>query len=472
MKKTLLLLFAVTLCSLSAFAQKDTTELRSFENDKYEAGLYFKNGKLNFKTKDGAFKLMFDNRVYVDGAVYMPVGDYSGIEADPNDDIANLGYGGAEDDGQFRFNNGVIIRRARFGVKATLYDHWFAELDLDFAYNEIEMKDMFIGYKFNKHVWIKAGNFKEPMSIERLTSSKYLTGMERPMAVQTFAGGRKLGIAATGWGNHWWVSGGVFGAEASILQKERNRGSDGWGVSGRAAWSPIVSKDLVLHIGGYAAYRTPEGWGQENRWVYFRTFPESRVDSRRFVRAKIGKDGEGGYVQSYTTFGGELAFKYRKFIAYGEYIYRGVQRYGLGRDDERISLKDANLGGWYTTLSYMILGEQRQYAQDDAEFGPMNVRKKGGNLELVGRVSTIDMNEGNEALYPIMGGSAIIYSSAINWFPVPNILIGLNYQYVNNDKYADDKGDLTYNGKPLYECPEFQNGIDYHSVQMRLLVSF
>ena len=94
----------------------------------------------------------------------------------------------------------MSIRRARFGVKATLYKKWFAELDLDFAYNEVEIKDMYLGYKFNNHFFVKAGNFKVPMSMERTTSSKYLMASERPMAVEAFADGRRLGLAGTGLG--------------------------------------------------------------------------------------------------------------------------------------------------------------------------------------------------------------------------------------------------------------------------------
>ncbi|MFI3298698.1 MAG: porin [Rikenellaceae bacterium] len=441
--------------------------------DVSDANVYFQDGKLTFKSRDDKFKLWFDNRVYIDGAVYSPIQDISGLNADPNDDIALNGYSGAEDDGQFKFSNGVVVRRARFGVKATLYDKWFAELDVDFAYNEIEMKDMFLGYKFNEHFSIKAGNFKEPLSMERLTSSKYLTGMERPMAVQTFAGGRKIGVAATGWGEHWWASAGVFGGEASILQKEKNRGSDGWSVSGRVAYSPIVSRDFVLHLGAYASYRTPEAWGSDDqRWVYFAAFPETRVDGRRFVRAKVGKDGDGGYVDSYVVAGGELAVKYKKFLGYGEYIHTQINRHALVAN-QRVELNDAKMGGWYATASYMILGEQRYYDKSDAEFGPMNVRKRGGNLEIMGRVSTIDMNDASDSRALIMGGSAVNYTAALNWYPVRNILISMNYIFVDNDKYADDKGDLTAaNGVPLYMSPDWQNGIDFNVFQMRLLVSF
>lgn len=125
-----------------------------------------------------------------------------------------------------------------------MYDRWFAEFDIDFAYNEVELKDMYIGYKFNDKFCIKVGQFKEPMSMERLTSYKYLTMLERPMPIEAFASGRRLGGAFTGWGNHWWVAAGVFARNVEILQKEKNRGDDGIGVTARATYSPVNNEDI------------------------------------------------------------------------------------------------------------------------------------------------------------------------------------------------------------------------------------
>lgn len=78
---------------------------------------------------------------------------------------------------------------------------------------------MYLGYKFNNHFFVKAGNFKVPMSMERTTSSKYLMASERPMAVEAFADGRRLGLAGTGWGKHWWASAGVFGRKWISFRK-------------------------------------------------------------------------------------------------------------------------------------------------------------------------------------------------------------------------------------------------------------
>lgn len=448
MKKSYLisLLF---LLSVSSFAQQ-------VEDEKISANVYFNNGKLTFETKDKAFKLWLDNRIYVDAAYYSPSADISGLSSKPNKDLEF-------DDGEFRFDNGVMIRRARFGVKGTLYNKWSAELDLDFAYNEVEIKDMYLGYKFNDHISVKAGNFKEPMSMERLTSSKYLINMERPMPVEMFAGGRKLGIAATAWNKHWWVSGGVFGSEVSILQKEKNRGSDGYGFTARAAVSPILREDMILHIGAYGTYRTPEALGAGNRLVEFRTFPESRVDRRRFVRTEISN------VNHYTTTGIELAYKYRKLLVFGEYVFTDLSRYKMD-GDTKVDLKNATFDGWYATASYMIIGQQRQYASDDAEFGPMSINKKGGNLEIAARVSNVNLNDFHDATAVITGGEATSYSASLNWYPNRNILIGLNYIFMDNDKYADDKGHITVGGKPLKN--EIKSGVDFNIMQLRLMVSF
>lgn len=426
------------------------------ETGKLPVKAYFDKGKLHFSTPNENFHLWFDNRIYMDAAVYSPTKDVDGLTSKTNKDLE-------DDDTHFRFSNGVAIRRARFAVKATLYKRWFAELDLDFANNEVELKDMFLGYKFNEHFWVKAGNFKVPMSMERTTSSKYLMAAERPMPVEAFSDGRRLGISATGWGNHWWASVGAFGREVDIIQKERNRGNDGYALAARAAVSPIDNEDMTVHVGGYINYQTPSGAGLDDKTALFRTFPESRVDRRRFVQAEVPN------VNHYYTTGVELGFRYRKFLTYGEYIYNNISRYG-GTKNSKTDLKNADFDGWYATASYMILGQNRRYSVEDAEFGPMETRRKGGNLEIAARISHINMNDFHDPKAYITGGKAISYSASLNWYPIRNVVIGLNYIFMDNDKYADSKGQITKDGKPLSET--MKSGIDFNVFQLRTMISF
>lgn len=455
MKPAHFLFFPLLLSAATAAAQAPQDSLSA--DSRTPASVYFKDGKLHFSSTDDKFHLWLDNRIYVDAAYYSPVSGTGDLESKPNKDLE-------EDDGRFRFDNGASIRRARFAIKARLYEKWFSELDLDFAYNEVEIKDMFLGYQFNRHWAIQAGHFKEPMSMERLTSSKYLTAMERPMSVEAFAGGRRLGVAATGWGNHWWTSAGVFGQQVDIIQKEKNRGSDGYGFTARAAWSPINTDALTLHLGGYATYRTPDAGGTEDRLVEFRTFPESRTDRRRFVRAEIPN------VNHYTTCGLEAGVRWNKLLAYGEYIFTDLSRYKRDGAQRKVSLKNATFNGWYATVSYMIRGGQRRYSPEDAEFGPLASVRRGGNLEVSARASHINLNDFHDASAVITGGSAYAYNASFNWYPVRNVLLGLNYTFMDNDKYADDKGHITKNGRPLSET--MKGGLDFHILQMRLLVSF
>lgn len=454
---------AIMLCTGTLIAgnvqaeKKGKPAIEYISEEERPAGVYFKDGKLNFATKDKKFRVWLDNRIYIDGAYYIPDTDISGLASDPNKDLE-------EDDGIFRFNSGISVRRARFALKATLYEKWFAEFDLDFAYNEVEIKDMYLGYQITDRLSIQAGHFKEPMSMERLTSSKYLISMERPMPIEMFGGGRRLGLAATMWGKHWWASAGVFGQQLDIIQKEKNRGSDGIGYTGRVAVSPIANDNMTLHIGGYATYRNPDAMGLEDRMVEFRTFPESRTDRRRFVRLEIPN------VSHYATYGLEIAFRWNKLLAYGEYVFTDLARYKKGPDGARIPLKNATFNGWYATASYMILGQQRRYAPEDAEFGPMKVRKKGGNLEVAARASYVNLNDFHDATAVLTGGKAYAYNFTINWYPVTNVLIGLNYTYVDNDKYADDKGNITKGGFALSES--LKSGIDFSVLQMRIMVSF
>ena len=139
-------------------------------------------------------------------------------------------------------------------------------------------------------------------------------------------------------------------------------------------------------------------------------------------------------------------------------------------DDRKIILKNAEFNGWYAAASYMVLGRQRRYMPEDAEFAPVYQRRKGGCLELAARVSHTNLNDFHDISSPITGGAAYAYSANLNWYPVPNILFGLNYTFMDNDKYADDKGHITKDGKALSEA--LPGGLDFHIFQLRLMLSF
>ena len=137
MRKVILPLLCLIMALPLSAASDDSLDTGT---DEIPARVYFKGGKLHFASKNDKFKLWLDNRIFVDAAVYSPYTDIDNLDSKANKDLET-------DDGEFRFDNGVSIRHARLGIKATLFEKWFAEFDLDFAYNEVEIKDMYLGYQ-------------------------------------------------------------------------------------------------------------------------------------------------------------------------------------------------------------------------------------------------------------------------------------------------------------------------------------
>ena len=220
----------------------------------------------------------------------------------------------------------------------------------------------------------------------------------------------------------------------------------------------LTSFESVRYV--YVAYHD-----FEEKWSLYVEATDTKV---RFTQV----DAWSGVIWAYAegNSADELGFRYRKLLTYGEYIYNNISRYIYGANNQKTDLKNAVFNGWYATASYMILGENRQYSPDEAEFGPMKMRRKGGNLEVAARISNINMNDFHDPAAYITGGKATSYSASLNWYPVRNVVIGLNYIYMNNDKYADSKGQITKGGKPLSEV--MPSGIDFNVFQLRTMISF
>ncbi len=128
---------------------------------------FYDNGYLVWTSSDGNFKYWLDGRVNLDYA----------------------GYSGAEN----RLPGGFEVRRARIGVKATLFEDWLAEIDLDFADNAVEIKDMWVGYAGFDNSLIRVGNYKAPFGFDTLTSSNATCFTERSYA-DSWAPDRLVGV--------------------------------------------------------------------------------------------------------------------------------------------------------------------------------------------------------------------------------------------------------------------------------------
>jgi len=413
-----------------------------------------RDGILMFSSTDNQFRYWFDNRVYFDGAMYFGDNTYQGDE--------NI------------IGNGVNIRRMRFAIKAILWGHWGGEIDFDFGNNGVDIKDAYIRY-IGKNWQIKAGHFREPFSMETMTTSRYITLMERPYATEQ-APSRHLGIDFKMFTNHLFFEGGVFSSTvANDLIRDQNKKSGtnaGWSVTGRLAWAPIKKDKTVLHLGIAGSYRTPKipELGDPINSFRYGENAETEINRKKYIDTDWIE-----HSVSKTIFGTEAAYAWNNFRIQGEYIMTRIQR-----DTDKVPEGEdkVKMGGYYVMGSWIISNGDYYYNMADAEFSNIDFRdNKKGAFEVALRYSFMDANTfKDDALIPWMpGGSGETYTLGLSYYFNYNVKLMLNYAFVNHDRWADGKGKYkTYNvdASGLDITPTGQAGIDFHTVQARLLIAF
>ncbi len=408
-----------------------------------------RDGILMLSSTDNRFRYWFDNRVYFDAAFYAGENTYQGVTHE--------------------IGNGVNIRRMRFAMKAILWGHWGAEIDFDFGNNAVDIKDAYIRYIGNN--WqIKAGNFREPFSMETMTTSRYITFMERPYATEQ-APSRHLGIAYKTFTNHLFFEGGVFSSNIAndlIRDQNKSKGTNaGWSVTARLAWAPIKRDRMVLHFGVAGSYRTPkiQEIGDPINSFRYGENAETEINRKKYIDTDWMED-----CQTKVLFGTEFAYAVKNYRVQGEYIITRIQKdidvVPEGEDKVR-------LGGFYLMGSWLVNNADYYYNMGDAEFSQIDFREnKKGAVEVALRYSFMDANtfkDGSDIPY-IPGGSGETYTLGLSYYFNFNVKIMLNYAYVNHDRWADGKG--KYKTDELDPLPAGEAGIDFSTIQARLLIAF
>ena len=384
------------------------------------AGAFQGAGLLIFQTPDQRFKWWMDGRLNLDSAFYF------------NSDNP--------------LSDGVEIRRARFAMNMVLWQNWAAQFDIDFVDNAVDVKDAWVGYTGVKNTLIRAGNFKTPFGLETLTSSRYISFMERSL-IDNFSPDRLMGIGASTWGTRWQASGGFFGP--AIEDSVDTIGQDQThSLVGRVTVLPVASGDNLVHLGVAAAMMQPKAatsadLSDANRWRV-RARPETNVNRGRFISTPQVKQ-----VDHATLYGAEAAAVWKSVSVQSEYNYEVLRRTDA-------ALPEPKYNGGYAYVSWFPTGDHRPYDRAAGEFGRVVPRSRRGALELLARYSYMDLNDPSAN---IAGGLEKIITVGVNWYANANVRIMTNYLFVNNDGNA--KGDRSYKVND-----------DFNVVQMRLSLMF
>ena len=305
------------------------------------------------------------------------------------------------------------VRRLWIEPRLTIDKDLFFNLQYDPMSESTPIDNLLVSYKGFAPFTFTGGNFKEPFSLEVLTSNNNITFMERSL-MSTFSptAGRSTGFAIGTHGANWTLAAGVFGGNI-------NSSVDHGGTAGtiRATYAPILTSNEVLHFGVAGSYRSLD---QARPDVSFATSPESFLFTAALVdTGTIGANAIG-------RLGFEFAWANGPFRMQAEYIATQVDRVTSGH---------AAFQGGYLQAAWVINGKSPRYALDAnvaTEIGVFSrVQPESGQrvshggvgvFEVAARYSVIDL-----ARRDIQGGFQQDVTVGLNWYPEPYIRVMGNY---------------------------------------------
>jgi phosphate-selective porin OprO/OprP len=373
---------------------------------------------------DGRLTVRSHTRVMIDGTTGWGNDRFEDLYGPPDDslDIRRLSL----------FAQGTIDHHIRYSLSFDFgADAGFGEAFIEGREEGLRL----FGYRIGQ---FRLGFFQEPFSFERVASSYYSSFLERSLPVWTFSPGSNLGYMlfdqAFNDRMQWSVGFFSFGQG-----NEANSSDSTLSVSTRVTGLPVYRDDgrRLLHFGASFSTRDPKEGS-----VQYRSRPEARfvdflVDTGSF---------DAGRIQ---LFGVEAVAMSGPLHIQAEAILSRVQRTESG---------DLEFWGYYAEAGWFITGDQRSYDTKLGTFSRMLPKSsytgglrglfsktKGGALEIVGRISKVDLDDGG-----IQGGRMTNFSAGLNWYLSATSIVKLNY--INSS--VEDRGRaniflLRYQYRPL-----------------------
>jgi phosphate-selective porin OprO/OprP len=387
----------------------------------------WQNG-LHFRTEDQAF------RVHVGGRLH---NDFIWWNAADPVQYAAGGVGTLRD--------GADYRRARIRVNGTMYDtlNWVMEYGF-----ESGLPVFFDTYGELPHLpyigAVRIGHFREPFSMDALTSGNETTFMERSLIQDAFVPFRNVGLMAHRnlADESMTVAIGGFRANSNTVGSDADDGT--YALTSRVTWNPWYEMDGVyaMHLGAAFSTRAPPRLNSAGtavgsgglRRLQFKTRPEIRVNSPSFANTGVFQ------AEHLDLLGVEFGLGSGPLLIQAEYVWAMV-------DDPSNANGSADSGlfqGFYAQTSWFLTGENRPYDRRGGVFGEARPLENffcvapcsGNPRPLIGRgaweaairYSWIDLNDG-----PVQGGRLSDVTFGLNWYLSRNARFMWNYVLVDRD---------------------------------------
>jgi phosphate-selective porin OprO/OprP len=325
-------------------------------------------------------------------------------------------WGDVDDDLGLDHENGTEVRRARIFFQGRIYPRLSFKVNWDFADGEeVALKDAYLEFVGIPAVGsIRVGHMLQPLCMNELTSSKYITFLERA-SLTTFAPSHNSGLLLAGevGGRVLWQAG-AFRQTDDFGAASGDRGvSAGGRVSALAMGED--KGDRLVHVGASVDHLMPEG-----NAVEFSARPEIHMSGKPVDTGELTADGV-------TRFGAEAAAVFGPLHLAGEYIVANVSCTSDTTSGRSAGGKDASLSGFYAQAGWFLTGEHRSFAKGQWQrTSPRtNFLEDGGSgaWEVAARYSSIDLNDTDAG---IEGGRMDDITVGLNWYLHANARVMLD----------------------------------------------
>lgn len=419
-------------------------------------------------------------RLHYDTAYIAKPGDYSANR--------NLGFNSR-------------VRRVRLGAEGTMPGGFGYKVEADFANASVAFGDALLSWSDrDKDVLIRVGNFETLNGLEQITSSNYITFLERSQLNDAFINTRRLGAAAAllGEDERYRIEAGLFTAHSV----DSSFDNDGWIGSARAVYAPKLGKGRLHFAANYQHRNFQENNGgansvsvnspSVNQVARYRARPFLQTTDVRFV------DTGNFAAKGDDILGVEAAAIFPSVYLTGEAQWAKVRSYRPG--DSAVGLNafasatqvtprdNPGFFGGYVELGYFLTGETRGYK--DNVWGRtkvLNPLSKGGSgaWQLAARFDYLDLDSSALKSAPVnnfaTGVSAAAQTSlalgrggkqkgallGLNWYPSDYARIMINYIHIDVDG-----GPLAANIAPISAAPIDQRGYSTDAFAIRTQFDF
>lgn len=343
--------------------------------------------------------------------------------------------------------NGFGFRRVRLGAQGKIdgSSSWVSEVEL--SAGNVRLRDVFIGLDAIPGVrQIRIGHFREPYSLEGMTSSNFITFLERSPA-NVISPARNWGVCG-----YWWpddermlFSLGAF-REGTASSGQSTGDGDNWAYTARLTGLPVYDSEGALfrlvHLGGAFSQRTPQ-----NGVINFTPRTGSNLLTVEDNPGSPFLPDLDVPAHDYQLYNLQAATVYGPVSFQAEWQATTVQRTGDGL---------LFVHGTYGFVSWFLTGEHRGYDRTRGAFDRIDVlrplvrsgkerfaqggRPRGiGALELAARLAWFDFQSSKLPLdrngMPV-GTSLYELTLGINWYLNSNTRVMFNY----TGGFADKSG--------------------------------